>query len=310
MTLKKYIIPNQKELYRHKHYLFSLDLEFSHKTQTYENNSYLSYEVEFELQEFLNNNGFKFEISNKEINDIKSIVNSKYKTLYIDENNLFVVENRTNEKLFFINSNSSTISILDIKKSIFETFQTSNKEAKLALKTLEILASEPLFKNLFEILSILENQNKENILLLDKIKKFKYFCITKIKNLQQDGFLCNCVPGFFPETKFYIKANRVFSSYTNYFLDYEQELKVFKYLFTNQNLVGVFKEPTLYELFVGRKIYTIDEFGSRVKRVIKSAKNSSDNRVKIVLSDGVNSKELSNDFDRQELLNRVIEARD
>lgn len=310
MILKKYNIPNQKELYRHKHYLFSLDLEFNHKSQSYENSSSLSYEVEFELEEFLKNNGFKFATINEKHDDLKSIITSKYKILYLDENNIFLVENRTNEKLFFINSNLKTISILDIKKSILKTFKDQSNESKLSLKILEILSSNDEFKKLFEILSILENRSKEDLYLLDKIKKFKYFCITKIKNLQQDGFLCNCVPGFFPETKFYIKANRVFSSYTNYFLSYEQELKLFKYLYTNQNLVGIYKEPSLYELFIGRKIYTLDEFGSRVKRVIKSVRNASNNSVKIVLSDGVNSKELSNEFDKQDLLNRVIEARD
>jgi len=182
----------------------------------------------------------------------------------------------------------------------------------LSIKILKTLASnQDDFKELFNIFALLENQNTQDLLFIDKLKKFKYFCISKVKEQQKDMFLCNCVEGFFPETKFYLKGDRIFSDYTNYFLSFEQEFKIWKYLYNNRNLIGLFKEPSLNELFVGRKIYIIDEFENRVKVIIKSAKFYEDNQgIIISLSNGVSVQKLLKIFSKEELQRRVIEARD
>ena len=176
---------------------------------------------------------------------------------------------------------------------------------------LEILASnEDDFGELFQIFSVLENQNTKDLLLLDKLKKFKYFCISKVKEQQKDMFLCNCVPGFFPETKFYIKGDRVFSDYTNFFLPFDLEIKIWKYLYSNRNFVAFFKEPSLQELFLGRKIYTLNEFQEKVKRLIVNVNITQNNLIKITLSNGISTSIISKEFSKEELLKRVIEARD
>lgn len=315
MILKKILIEDQKELYRHKNYLLSLGLKFDTINKIYSNSEELDFNIEFELVEFLNNNSFVYKFIEEKIVDFKKQISAKYESLQIDDKNIFIQERKTNQKLYLINIEKNRLAIIDLKKAILKTYKLSKdsleSSSSLAILTLETLASnQEDFVELFSIFAILQNQSSEELLYLDKLKKFKYFCIAKIKEKQQDMFLCNCVTGFFPETKFYIKGNRVFSDYTNYFLTYEQEIKIWKYLYENKNLVGVFKEPTLNELFIGRKIYTIDEYGNKVKRLIKFAKEIEKDKIEITLSDGIHSKKLANLFFKDDLLKRVIEARD
>lgn len=314
MILKKFIIKDQKELYRHKSYLLSLELEFNSVKKEYSNSSELDFNIEHELIEFLNNNEFTFSVVEEKIVDFRKQTLAKFKTLPIDSSNLFIVEKKSNSKIFLINQTKNKIQILDLKNEIFKSYKASKDildQNSLALRTLALLASnQDDFKELFSIYAILENQSSEDLFLIDKLKKFKYFCMSKIKGLQKDMFLCNCVPGFFPETNFYIKGDRVFSSYTEYFLNYEQEFRVWKYLYANKNLVGVFKEPTLEEMFVGRKIFIIDEFKNRTKALIKYARYSQNGTIFISLSNGVSTQKLSQEFTKDELLKRVLEARD
>lgn len=314
MILKKIIIKDQKELYRHKNYLLSFDLEFNSLKKEYSNSSYLEFDEQFELIEFLKNHDFKFSFINEEIKDSKKIILASYKTLNIDSNTIFIVDKRNSEKLYLISSNENNILILDLKKEFLKSYKISNKyenSSKFELLVLEILASnEDDFGELFQIFSVLENQNTKDLLLLDKLKKFKYFCISKVKEQQKDMFLCNCVPGFFPETKFYIKGDRVFSDYTNFFLPFDLEIKIWKYLYSNRNFVAFFKEPSLQELFLGRKIYTLNEFQEKVKRLIVNVNITQNNLIKITLSNGISTSIISKEFSKEELLKRVIEARD
>ena len=314
MILKKIIIKDQKELYRHKNYLLSFDLEFNSLKKEYSNSSYLEFDEQFELIEFLKNHDFKFSFINEEIKDSKKIILASYKTLNIDSNTIFIVDKRNSEKLYLISSNENNILILDLKKESFKSYKIPNKyenSSRFELLVLEILASnEDDFGELFQIFSVLENQNTKDLLLLDKLKKFKYFCISKVKEQQKDMFLCNCVPGFFPETKFYIKGDRVFSDYTNFFLPFDLEIKIWKYLYSNRNFVAFFKEPSLQELFLGRKIYTLNEFQEKVKRLIVNVNLTQNNLIKITLSNGISTSIISKEFSKEELLKRVIEARD
>ena len=314
MILKKIIIKDQKELYRHKNYLLSFDLEFNSLKKEYSNSSYLEFDEQFELIEFLKNHDFKFSFINEEIKDSKKIILASYKTLNIDSNTIFIVDKRNSEKLYLISSNENNILILDLKKEFLKSYRIPNKyenSSKFELLVLEILASnEDDFGELFQIFSVLENQNTKDLLLLDKLKKFKYFCISKVKEQQKDMFLCNCVPGFFPETKFYIKGDRVFSDYTNFFLPFDLEIKIWKYLYSNRNFVAFFKEPSLQELFLGRKIYTLNEFQEKVKRLIVNVNITQNNLIKITLSNGISTSIISKEFSKEELLKRVIEARD
>ena len=84
MILKKIIIKDQKELYRHKNYLLGLDLEFNSTKKEYSNSSEINFDNLFELTEFLKNHNFTYSIVEEKITDFKKQILAKYKTLQID----------------------------------------------------------------------------------------------------------------------------------------------------------------------------------------------------------------------------------
>ena len=73
-----------------------------------------------------------------------------------------------------------------------------------------------------------EYTSKEEI--YGKINKFKYY---NISQLPENTFLCNCVKGFFPETRFYLEKGKIRSSLTQNYLNKEQSYKIWKFLFYN-----------------------------------------------------------------------------
>lgn len=72
MILKKILIEDQKELYRHKNYLLSLGLKFDSVNKIYSNSEELDFNIEFELVEFLNNNSFVYKFIEEKIVDFKN----------------------------------------------------------------------------------------------------------------------------------------------------------------------------------------------------------------------------------------------
>src|SRR5574344_795531 len=71
MILKKIIIKDQKELYRHKNYLLGLDLEFNSTKKEYSNSSEINFDNLFELTQFLKNHNFSYSIVEEKITDFK-----------------------------------------------------------------------------------------------------------------------------------------------------------------------------------------------------------------------------------------------
>ena len=98
MILKKIIIKDQKELYRHKNYLLGLDLEFNSTKKEYSNSSEINFDNLFELTQFLKNHNFTYSIVEEKITDFKKQILAKYKTLQIDSNNIFIVEKNSENK--------------------------------------------------------------------------------------------------------------------------------------------------------------------------------------------------------------------
>lgn len=100
MILKKILIEDQKELYRHKNYLLSLGLKFDSVNKIYSNSEELDFNIEFELVEFLNNNSFVYKFIEEKIVDFKKQISAKYESFQIDDKNIFIQERKTNQKLY------------------------------------------------------------------------------------------------------------------------------------------------------------------------------------------------------------------
>lgn len=65
-----------------------------------------------------------------------------------------------------------------------------------------------------------------------------------------------------------------------------------------------------YSFLRKSRIYIFDEFKNRVKVIIKNAQYLENKGISITLSNGVSSQKISQIFTKEELLKRVIEARD
>jgi hypothetical protein len=90
------------------------------------------------------------------------------------------------------------------------------------------------------------------------LKKVDIFRFETIKKMRFQGFLCNNIKGFFPETKFYLlPGGRIQESRTGNKVSYEQEQKIWDYLYKNPNRVGKEIEPTIYDYCAGKRITVI-----------------------------------------------------
>lgn len=104
---------------------------------------------------------------------------AKYKTLQIDSNNIFIVEKNSENKIYLLNQIKNNINIVDLKNSNMKMYKipkNSLENSNLSIKVLEILASNKGdFEELFDIFAILENQNSQTILYLEKLKSLNIF---------------------------------------------------------------------------------------------------------------------------------------
>jgi len=315
MTLLKYVIPEQKELYRFKNYLSTLGIGFNSTKKYYSNEVMLNEDEEKELIDFLTNKDFKYQIEKVSIKSKEKEIESKYKILKIDKYNYFIVDRTTNKKLYMISIDilNKNIHFLDIENSFYKSFkidtQNIQTENDLIIIMLEKLSeNQNDFKKLFKIFTVLANGYNEETLLYERLQKFKYLCIAKIQEQNKDSYLCNNVPSFNPESKFYIKNNKIFSSITENYLTAEQEKRVWKYLFSNQQLIGKYIEPTIEELFLLRKINVKDSKGEICTTLINKIEPLQNDRFKITVNNGNKDIKIDKDFSKDELREYIKKA--
>lgn len=308
MTLLKYIIPEQKELYRFKNYLSTLGIGFNSLKKYYSNEVMLNEDEEKELIDFLTNKDFKYQVEKVAIKNKEKEIQSKYKILKIDKHNYFIADRVANKKLYMISIDTlnKNIHFLDIENSYYKSLKidipVNQTENDLIIIILEKLnENQNDFKRLFKIFTVLANEYNDELLLYERLKKFKYFCIARIQEQNKNNFLCNNIPSFNPDSIFYIKNNKIFSSITENYLTSEQEQRVWKYLFSNQQLIGKYIEPTVEELFLHRKINVKDKQGEIYTALISKIEPSSNDRLKITVNNGINDIKIDKDFSKDEL---------
>ena len=308
MTLLKYVIPEQKELYRFKNYLSTLGIGFNSTKKYYSNEVMLNEDEEKELIDFLINKDFKYQIEKVAIKNKEKEIQSKYKILKIDKHNYFIADRVTNKKLYMISIDTlnKNIHFLDMENSYYKSLKidtpVNQTENDLIIIILEKLnENQNDFKRLFKIFTVLANEYNDELLLYERLKKFKYFCIARIQEQNKNNFLCNNIPSFNPDSIFYLKNNKIFSSITENYLTSEQEQRVWKYLFSNQQLIGKYIEPTVEELFLHRKINVKDKQGEISTALISKIEPSSNDRFKITVNNGNNDIKIDKDFSKDEL---------
>ncbi|RXJ68023.1 hypothetical protein CRV08_09450 [Halarcobacter ebronensis] len=150
---------------------------------------------------------------------------------------------------------------------------------------------------------------KEREKVKGTIKKTDIFRFETIKKLKHQGFLCNCIPGFYPETKFFLLPDgRIKDSRTNNKILFEQEQKIWDYLYRNQDRVGKEIIPSVFDYCTGRKI-DIEVNGLMEKAIITYITDLKNGNYQIKINYQGQYKTINKTFTKDELIQRVIQSR-
>lgn len=322
-TIKKIYIKKQKDIYNHRTKLMELGIKWDSKKEYYTNPYDISVTAMEEADWLCKKNDFKYEIKIEQYEDYENRVANIYQLKNIDESTFCVVNRKDNKKIFIIHIYTKIeydiISILDTVNGLAIKLQTKIKEKSNILvnifdlmqkKSKDIKDSNKDFNldNLIFILSILLEEYNHKLSKDGKLLRFKYSIIEELeKKYGVDSFLCNCIDGFSPETKFYLLNKRIISSFNNNYVSAYQEKKIWNYLYINRECIGVDKEPTLNQLFIGQKIkVVIDSFETELP-ITKIIGN--DSNIEITVFNGSNNQKLNKFFNKEELKKRIRECR-
>lgn len=244
-----------------------------------------------------------------------------FKLISCNEFNTFFIKNLNNNKTIY----SISISLTDRYNVISITDINDGEFAKIKLEPEEVsYIVNYLSKKIIDKINLCEKTNGFNVngfldLFIETIKEREkqkgtikrsdIFRFDIIKKLQYKGFLCNCVPGFYPETKFYLLHNgRIKEDRTNNRILYEQEQKIWDFLYKNQDRVGKEITPSVFDYCLGKKI-NISINGLDEKAVITYITDLKNGKYQIKIKYHGQSKTLNKYFTKEELINHAIKAR-
>ena len=319
--IEKIYIKQQNDLYKYKDQLFQLGIQYNTKSQVYSNPYEISDLAMNEVKWLCDKNSYTYEIKVEQYSDYDKKVKNLYKMITIDNSNFFIINRRNDKKVFIISIYQSfekdIVNIVDCQNGKYFKLEqkvpdTYNKILEIYNMLLSINSDDIDYFDLEDfilVLSILLEEYDKDSSLKGKLIKFKNVTINAIEKKSQNNFLCNCVRGFYPETDFFIKNKRIVSSQTKNYVTYEQEMKIWKYLFAqdNRKYIGIRKEPTLFDLFINKKIFaTINDFETKV--IIHEVKNDY-GKLKVKIFDGNNHYWLRNSYRKDELIQMVKFAR-
>lgn len=317
--IKRIYIKKQENLYKFKTELIDFGLMWQAKDNYYYNKYELNSDIFDSIIWLCKKNELKTEIKKEEYTNIASKIEAIY-TIYSLNDSTFVIKSRKDNKTLFIISifsspNGDIINFLDNENAKHFSLKIKLGDSKnKILSVFKILEKKELelkekkmdfdFERFFLKMSILMSEYFLSDEIYGKINKFKYFNISK---LPQNGYLCNCVKGFFPETIFYLEKGKIRSSFTQNFLNKEQEYKVWKFLFYNRDRVAKEHKPTLWELFVDGRVNVITN-DYETKMPISNVKWNNGNII-VQVFNGVKKETLNKTFNKEDLWTQVLENR-
>lgn len=312
-SYEEIIVEKSDKTYELKDSLKTYGIHYNFDEKVYSNSSAISESILEELKWFLKNHNMKY--------TTKKVIEKRlnYKIITIDKNNFLIEQVSNNLKCYYINiyigMDENKVNILDTRKSLHLSGNLPKFESNDYL--FEVLKyfsihTEKLFEakfdesELFTILPNIIDTHTLQISLEQKLQKFKFMTIKDLSLKNKGDFLCNCVPGFFPETEFKLVGNKILSSYTQNFLSSNQEKKIWKYLYKKENRkhIGNKKEPTLFELFKNAKIPVKDSSGNEYFGRISSIKEVR-GKLEIKITNGINETLAPKLFDKEELFDFI-----
>jgi len=312
-SYEEIIVEKSDKTYELKDQLKTYGIHYNFDEKEYSNNSPISENTLEELKWFLKSNDLKHttrKASKKTVN---------YKIIPIDKNNFIIEQINNNLKCYFINvyigMDQNRVNILDTRKSLhlsanLPKFESSDNLFEVlkyfSLNNEKLVETKFDESELFNILPNIIDTHSLQISLEQKLQKFKFMVIKDLASKSKGDFLCNCVPGFFPETEFKIVGNKILSSYTENFLSANQEKKIWKYLYKKENrrYIGNRKEPSLFELFKGAKIPIREQSGNEYLGRITAIKEIR-GKLEIKISNGISEKVAPRLFGKEELFDFI-----
>lgn len=249
------------------------------------------------------------------------MLTKNFKLISCMEFNSFFIKNITDNLTVYnitlaITDNKNIISITDIRNGEFAKIVLPYEEvsfwinyfAKKITSHLKIsFQTEEFDDDYFYKVFIEVVKKREKV--KGTIKKRDIFRFETIRKLQHQGFLCNNVKGFFPETKFYLMSNgRIKDSRTGNQILFEQEEKIWDFLYQNQNRIGQEVVPTIIDYCAGKRLNVFIN-GEEKKATIYYITDLKNGYYKIKINYNGQYKEIEHFFEKNELINRVIEAR-
>ncbi len=244
-----------------------------------------------------------------------------FKLISCPEFNSFFIKNTDNNKTIY----SISMSFTHKSNLIIITDILNGESAKLVFEPEDVIylinyLSKKIFDNIkqstrtpdFNIDKFLElfiQTVKEREKVKGTLKRTDIFRFETIRKLKHQGFLCNCIPGFYPETKFYLlPSGRIKDSRSDNTILFEQEQKIWDFLYKNQNRVGKEITPSIYDFCAGRNI-NISINGLTEKAKITYISDLKNGRYQIKINYHGQYKTLSSSFTKEELISRVINSR-
>ena len=246
---------------------------------------------------------------------------SRFKFISCTEFNSFFIKDINNNRVIY----SISISFTDSQNIISITDIYSGEFAKIKLISEDVVfvinyISKKIFDNIkvcdktngFNIehfLNLFTSTIKEREKVKGTIKKVDIFRFETINKLKHQGFLCNNVPGFYPETKFFLlQDGRIKDSRTDNKILFEQEQKIWDFSYKNQDRVGKEVSPTVYDYCANRKI-DISINGLNEKAIITYINNLNNGLYQIKINYQGKFIILDRFFSKEELIDRVIKSR-
>lgn len=317
--IKRIYIKKQDNLYKFKNDLIDFGLVWLSKENYYYNKYELNDNIFNDIIWLCKKNELKIEMKNEEHKSEVAKIESIYSLNTLNDST-FIIKNRKDNKSIYIisifNENAiDTINFLDNEKSKLFTIKTKLKDSKNKILSIfniiekrEVELKEEKkdfnFDRFFLIMSILMSEFTLADEIYGKINKFKFYNISKIP---QNTLLCNCVKGFYPETIFYLEKGKIRSSFTQNYLNKEQEYKIWKFLFYNRDRVAKDHKPTLWDLFVDGKL-NVSINGYETKMPISNVIWNGGN-IKVQVFNGIKKVTLNKTFNKDELWAQILENR-
>lgn len=316
-SYEEIIVEKSDKTYELKDQLKTYGIHYNFDEKVYSNNSSLDENTLEKLKWFLKNYDLKYttrQVSKKTQN---------YKITPIDKNNFIIEQINNNLKCYFINvyigMDQNRVNILDTRKSLHLSANLPKFESNdylfevlkyFSLHNEKLIESKFDESELFTILPNIIDTHSLQISLEQKLQKFKFMVIKDLASKNKGDLLCNCVPGFFPETEFKIVGNKILSSYTENFLSANQEKKIWKYLYKKENRrhIGNRKEPSLFELFKNAKIPIKEQTGNEYFGRISAIKEIR-GKLEIKITNGIEERIAPKLFDKDELFDFIKQYR-